>query len=652
MNIRIKLFLLVLGMIILFSGAACVYFVNMAPIARIEAERKTLDDLANSIRSLQIELHRLDSSAFALQRPRFEATTTEFNEAFKRLGKIEYLRKSDAELSEAIDIVGQLQKLNEENVQKVGDAYAAFSQDIAAVYVFPDSITARRAYVTDPTSNVKAQTKAIILLYLSRFDFAESILSDSLEASSKILAEQSGVIAARIAAIRTRTILFSAAAIGALIAFAGAVSIAAANSIAKNVIAIANGVNRLRDGDLSVSFDAKGKDEVVTLSRGMNEFMRALGESVLGIQDAAKRNSRVRDQLKAADRRTGESLEQLRGAVHDVEAHTERLDDRIGETKKSVQLIAGGVGALDERITDQIAMVEESTASITQMLATIGNMARLAEQDCRLADGLVRISDSGREVFLATFEKIEAINQQVGKIEEMIHIIDTIAGQTNLLAMNAAIEAAHAGDSGRGFAVVADEILKLAEASAAGSREIAEAVRLIVDAISSARSLGAETNKAIDDITSSVHDVSRSVSQISSSLAETDTGGRGILTAMISLRELSSSVSSESRSVAAGALSISGSMEALDEVSAIVRDAMSNIGRRSDDISETVRRTSGLDEELSFVGSDLEERIARFKISSESDDETIPMDGVRETGKSANSALAPLHFGMPDPVAR
>jgi methyl-accepting chemotaxis protein len=627
-------------MIVLLSGAASLYFVILAPVERIEKERAVLDNLNESINRLLIEINRLDSSTFVQQKGRYETAIIRFKEAFKYLSRdVVYLRKTDPALAEAIDIVERLQQLNEENLTSVNEIYAELYKDAEAVFVFPDSILFKRFYSETPMSDERAKARSVALFNLSRFDSAAGILSDSLDSSSQVISEQAEVIGKHISRIRTRAVILSMIAIGTLIGIVLFFAILAANSIAKNVITLADGVKRLKDGDLSVSFDIKGRDEVVSLSRGMNDFIKALDDSVLGIKDAASRNAQVRDQLLDAAKLTGVSLDQMRSLVRDVEAQSKRLDDRIGQTREAVKTIAGGVNALDERISDQIAMVEESTASITQMLATIGNMARLAEKDRALSDGLVRTSDTGREVFLSTFEKIEAINERVGKIEEMIQIIDTIAGQTNLLAMNAAIEAAHAGDAGKGFAVVADEIRKLAEASAEGSREIAGSVHAIIDSIESAREGSQETNRAFGDIESSIRDVSRSVAEISSSLQETDVGGRQILTAMTSLRELSASINQESRSVAESSRAIDSSMGDLDEVAQRVREAMSSIGERSDEIARTADHTSDLAEELSAVGKDLEQRIERFKTSCEDSGGTIAKGGSCEGGSAEESPL-------------
>lgn len=645
MNIRAKLILLVVGMVVLILGATSVYFIVQAPVERIEVERKVLDTLADGTKILQVELNRLDSSIFVSARPRFFAARKSFSDAFGNIGSVVYLRKSDAALAEALDIVERLQKLNEENLNQVVDLYEELYKNAEALFVFPDNITFRRFYGEDPVSNRSPETKAIALFNLSRFDSAVNILNDSLESSSNVIAEQGAVIDNRIEEIRASAVRIAAMAVAFLVVVIAFAAILFANAIAKNVIHISAGVKGLSEGDLTVSFSMKSRDEIGMLAKRMNDFISSLDESILGIKAAAGRNAIVRDQLLDATQRTGYSLADMRAAVREVEAQAKLLDEKIGETRSSVSSISGGVGQLDARISDQIAMVEESTAAITQMLATIGNMARLAERDRDLADSLVRTSDAGREVFLAAFDKIEAITERVGKIEEMIEIIDTIAGQTNLLAMNAAIEAAHAGDAGKGFAVVADEIRKLAEASAEGSREIAGSVRSIIESIESAKEGSAETTRSFGEIEDKIKDVSRSVAEISASLAESDDGGRQILTAMTSLRELSASINTESSSVAENGRSIELSMGDLDRVADSVRQAMSSIGRRSDDIAGTAEKTAQLAQELSSVGDDLEKRIAHFRTSCEDSGGTIVRDGACEPAETgAEGKASPSTF--------
>ncbi len=627
MGIRAKLFAIVFGLIFLLSGAASIYFINLAPVEKISGERQVLDNLEIAFRDLCYEINRLDTSTFITERVRFDASMDRVSKAFSELSKVTLLRRVDKSLAEALDIVGRLNELNQQNLKSVTSHYQTLYEDAEKVYVFPDSITPRRFLSQSLADPTREHQRQIALFNLSSFESAVNILTDSLESSVGVISEQGAIIDSRVGKIRVRAMLMSGIIIALVLIVVAIVAVIAANSIASNVIAIAAGVKGLREGDLSVQFKVKSKDEVGRLAGGMNEFVSALDESVRGIKDAASRNSQVRDELRVAAKNTGESLSELRLVAREVESQAKKLEERIGKTKTAVGSIAGGVSALDDRMSDQISMVEESTAAITQMLATIGNMARLAQKDKDLADGLVLVSDSGRDVLGATFEKIEAIVDRVGKIEEMIGIIDGIASQTNLLAMNAAIEAAHAGEAGKGFAVVADEIRKLAEASSEGSREIAGSVKSIVDSIASAKTGSVETSKAFGEIEQKIKEVSQSVAEISSSLAETDEGGRQILTAMTNLRDLSVSINEESARVAENSREIDSATGDLDLVADHMRQAVESIAAKTEGIAETADRTGILADELSNVGADLESRISRFKTTCEVDGQTIELGG-------------------------
>jgi len=628
-------------MVILISGAMSVYFILQAPVERIEHERAALDHLSEATITLQMEVNRLDTTTFVTGRPRYEEARKNYRQAFDDLRNVEYLRQSDASLAEAIDIIGRLQELSQGNLENVEMMYDELYLNAEDLFGLPDNITFRRFYLEDPVADLKPHIKTIAQYNLFRFDTAVSNLSEGLELTLKVIAEQGAIIDARINAIRTGAARIAAAIIGVFVILVAMIALLFANTLARNVIVIAGGVHGLSEGDLSVSFDLKSRDEIGKLSQQMNEFIRSLDGAILGIKDAAGRNSQVRDQLMSATHRTGSSLSDMRQAVQNVEEQARLLEARVTDTRSSVSSIAGGISQLDLRISDQIAMVEESTASITQMLASIGNMAKLAERDKDLSDSLVKTSDAGKEVFLAAFEKIEAITERIGKIEEMIEIIDNIAGQTNLLAMNAAIEAAHAGDAGKGFAVVADEIRKLAEASSEGSREIATSVHGIIESIESAREGSEETSKAFGEIEDKIQHVSRSVAEISTSLDESDEGGRQILVAMTQLRELSSNINTESSTVAENTRSIEATMGELDKIAESVRTAMSSIGDRSTDIQEVADITEGLAKELTEVGKDLEQRISHFKTSAEGSnavredsaaDEAVPEPSAEAAG--------------------
>ena len=170
MNIRAKLIVLVVGMILLILSATSVYFVLQAPVERIEKERLVLNQIADATGNLQIEVNRLDSSIFVTGRPRFYAARVKFGEAFKYMRDIVYLRKSDLTLAASLDIIERLQKLNDENLTKVVELYDELYLNAETLFVFPDNVTFRRFYAEDPIADRNPEVKALAVFNLNAFD--------------------------------------------------------------------------------------------------------------------------------------------------------------------------------------------------------------------------------------------------------------------------------------------------------------------------------------------------------------------------------------------------------------------------------------------------------------------------------------------------
>jgi len=195
----------------------------------------------------------------------------------------------------------------------------------------------------------------------------------------------------------------------------------------------------------------------------------------------------------------------------------------------------------------------------------------------------------------------------------MSDIIKNISDQTNLLAMNAAIEAAHAGDAGKGFAVVADEIRKLAEESALNSRDISSNLDEITQKIITASVSGVSTREAFTEINERIKNVSHALLQVSSSTTELDTGGSQILEAMENLKEISLTVkdkSSDMKDISSNVTELSNN---ISDISKSVTEAISGVYIGFNDVTNSMVSLNDVSDRVEAVSKEINQEVLKFK---------------------------------------
>jgi len=217
--------------------------------------------------------------------------------------------------------------------------------------------------------------------------------------------------------------------------------------------------------------------------------------------------------LDTAGEKGRESLERIQNALKDIEQRVQQLKASLDLSKRSIAQTEDSFQKLKATAQGQMSHVTQSSASIEEMAASIVNVGSVVGQRQQNAQRLLQTAEKGAETLEFAAASSKEVLANIDKINEMIAVISGVASQTNLLAMNAAIEAAHAGDAGRGFAVVADEIRKLAESSAGSARSIRINLKDLIQNIE-------ESNRTILGSSASFGEITRDVQQVLGGLNE------------------------------------------------------------------------------------------------------------------------------------
>jgi len=278
----------------------------------------------------------------------------------------------------------------------------------------------------------------------------------------------------------------------------------------------------------------------------------------------------------------------------DARSRVQALSDEISEGASAMEEILAAIESVSRQIDEQGHVVDQSAAAIEEMSASIESVATVAAGRRTSAENLRAVTESGNRTVKTTAQAITDVGDSVAAVHAMIEIINDIAARTNLLAMNAAIEAAHAGASGRGFAVVASEIRKLAETTSQNAGQISERLETLVGRIQDARAASDETRAAFDEIEEGVVAVADAFGEITDSTREISAGTKEVVSATESLRDLSRQIVGSSEEMKIGAREVTGVITAARDTAHETVDAMAVIAGAAGDVTRASNRISAL----------------------------------------------------------
>jgi len=392
------------------------------------------------------------------------------------------------------------------------------------------------------------------------------------------------------------------------------VSILIINSISRRIAKLSHATALFSSGDLGTRISLKGNDEITELGNVMETMRENLSGSMVKIQSTSSLALQSKQELENAVVQSENETASLSKQIHEITQTASDLYSTAQSSENAVSEITKEISNVSNMIESQSSMVEQSAASITQMAASIASLSLIMQKNKTGSEALVKTAALGETQITNTAESIEQIQKSAGSIKDMAEMINGIAEQTNILAMNAAIEAAHAGESGKGFSVVADEIRTLAEASSANSKLISSSLKEILESIEKANSEGRKTAVSFQEIQKSITAVSSSFDEIVNGLLELKQGGNQIMEAMNELASYTTDVNTNSSSIKKQADLVSHAVSLVNKTAntfiSSSREAQTEVERINSILSTVSDHASTIE----FISTQLHEEAAQYKV--------------------------------------
>ncbi len=363
----------------------------------------------------------------------------------------------------------------------------------------------------------------------------------------------------------------------------------------------------------------KDKDDFHDLAHYFNQYLEKLNDSILTVRSTIRQNEKNAFALTTYTENTSRSLTDINDAIDSSYNLFSELNSNIGLLAGNMDKTIVNIQELSRQIENQATVTNQSSSAITEMVTSIKNTANISTEKKLATQQLIKFTEVGRRKVAETNLIIVDISRASEEILGMTHIINEIAIKTNLLAMNAAIEAAHAGQTGKGFAVVADEIRKLAVSTASNVKSISDTLNANVEKIKSLSTLSIESNESFLSITESVHEVSEALDEVSTNMGEMESASGEILSGVEGLNRITEEIKFSAIGLKAVSRESNEAVHSISDISNNVLAGMNDIYLGSSTVQAAMTNLMELEYKNKKAMDSLIQVITQFK----SDDQSI-----------------------------
>ncbi|MCQ2592831.1 MAG: methyl-accepting chemotaxis protein [Treponema sp.] len=368
------------------------------------------------------------------------------------------------------------------------------------------------------------------------------------------------------------------------------------------------------EGDLTVRIPVTHHNELAVLSSYFNLFLDKLHVSITNLRNVGVASESLGENLDTNTKELSNSITDISQNMNEVNQRIGAMNNEMRSSESNVTRINDFIYSVADMIKEQSESVSRSSTAIEKMISNITNIENLTETKLSKVETLEKEAAKLEVEAKRNVDQMFSASESTKKIMKMVAVINNIATRTNLLAMNAAIEASHAGTAGKGFSVVAGEIRKLAEQTAQNSKNIEETITEIVEEIAEATKSSQDSSVILSKVLAEISDVATGLNDTLKGLKDVSIENIKIIESLDDLKSLTDSVTSSSEEMRRGTEEIKNSITK-------IMDITDESKKEIDDMTKGMNKVSNAMVDLTFLSKDnssnidaLETEIRKFKV--------------------------------------